>query len=325
MAMLTQSEVAAYQDQGYLPLRQRIDVRELAPVRALITELVDERAREYYREGKISSLYEDESFERRLVRINEESEIKAGNWDLARLVDYPELFGLVRNPAILDPLESLLGPEIAWTGSYVTRPKLPQDKHTAFAWHQDSQSYGEPTKHLHVVSVWIPLVDVDEHNGYLHVIPGSHTWGLLSSERDEINQIRTFDDVEKRGKPVALPMKKGDVLFFSNLLFHMSKLNTTNTVRWSVDLRYVEPPDSRVLTEYERQGYETFDSKYRMRPVTVRSRQPDKIAGLAQLRESVVERSYRLQEAKRRQNQTLSSAPAGADESPLSSPEKREK
>ena len=288
--MVTRSEIAAYEDHGYLVLRQKIDSQELAPVRALIAEFVDTRAREYYRDGKISSLYEEESFERRLAAINEEFEIEAGLLDLTHSVDDKELFSLVRYPAILDTLESLMGPEIAWTGSYVARPKLPHHEQTAFRWHQDSQYYGEATQHLHVVSVWIPLVDVDEENGCLHVIPGSHKWGLLKSERDRIDHVRTLEDVEERGTPISLPMKQGDVLFIPNLLFHMSEANTTRSVRWSLDLRYVEPSDSKELTEGERQGYDTFDSHYRMRPMTVRSRQPGKVASLRQLRESVIER-----------------------------------
>ena len=165
--------------------------------------------------------------------------------DLTQGFDSPELFNLVRHPVILDSVESVLGPEVAWTGSYVTRPKLPQYGSTAFPWHQDSQYYGVHTQHLHLVSVWIPLVDVDEYNGCLYIMPGSHTWGLLKGERGVDNLMITFEDVEKRAEPVALPVSQGDILFFSNLTFHASKRNATDKVRWSVDLRYVVPPDAQ--------------------------------------------------------------------------------
>ena len=283
MAQLTQSEVDSYRDQGYLVLREGLKPEDLASVRALIMMLVDKHARKLHRAGKISSLYEDESFERRLAVINEEAELGMRLTDLTHAFNSPELFDLIRHPVILDSVESLLGPEVAWMGSYVTRPKLPQNKPTTFPWHQDSQYYGAPTQHLHVVSVWIPLVDVDEHNGCLYVMPGSHTWGLLKGERGADMNIRTFEDVEKRGEPVVLPMRQGDILFFSNLTFHASKLNTTDKVRWSVDLRYVVPPESRPLTEQERQAYDTLNTHYRVAPITVRSRHPAKVANLAQL------------------------------------------
>ena len=220
--------------------------------------------------------------------------------DLTQAFNSPELFDLIRHPVILDSVESLLGPEVAWTGSYVTRPRLPQDKLVTFPWHQDSQYYGEPTKHIHIVSVWIPLVDADERNGCLYILPGSHKWGLLKGERAADKNIRTFEDVEKKGEPIALPMRVGDILFFTNLTFHTSKLNSSDKVRWSVDLRYIVPPEAEALTEQEREGYDTLNDHYRMSTITVRSRQPEKVASIQQLKEYVTRRNELLAESRRR-------------------------
>ena len=227
--------------------------------------------------GKVSCLYEDEPFERRLAPINQQAELGASLWDLTRAFDCPELFHFSRHPVILGSLESLLGAEIAWTGSCVTRLKLPRHEGAVFPWHQDSQYYGQATQHLHVVSLWIPLVDVAEDNGCLYVIPGSHKWNLLKG------QVHTWEEMEQRGQPVALPMRPGDILLFSNLTFHASKLNSSNSVRWSVDLRYVAPSQAQRLTAQQRRGYDSLKTHYRVEPITVRSRQPKKIASLAQL------------------------------------------
>ena len=235
--------------------------------------------------GKISCLYEDEPFGHRLALINQQAELRASLWDLTRVFDCPELFHLICHPVILDSLESLLGAEIAWTGSYVTRLKLPRNEGSVFPWHQDSQYYGQATQHLHVVSLWIPLVDVAEDNGCLYVIPGSHKWNLLRGQRGTDNKVHTLEEVEQRGQPVALPMGPGDILLFSNLTFHTSKLNSSNSVRWSVDLRYVVPPQAQRLTEQQRRGYDSLKTHYRVEPITVRSRQPEKIASLAQLQD----------------------------------------
>ena len=277
MAHLNPSEVDSYRDQGYLLLRQAIKPPDLASVRALILLLVDRHADQLYQAGKISCLYEDEPFEHRLALINQQAELEASLWDLTRAFDCPQLFHLICHPVILDSLESLLGAEIAWTGSCVTRLKLPRHEGAVFPWHQDSQYYGQATQHLHVVSLWIPLVDVAEDNGCLYVIPGSHKWNLLKG------QVHTWEEMEQRGQPVALPMRPGDILLFSNLTFHTSKLNSSNSVRWSVDLRYVASPQAQRLTAQQRRGYDSLKTHYRVEPITVRSRQPEKIASLAQL------------------------------------------
>ena len=283
MTHLKPSEVDSYRDQGYLLRRQAIKPSDLASVRALIMVLVDRYADQLYQVGKISRLYEDEPFERRLALINQQAELGASLWDLTRAFDCPELFHLIRHPAILDSLESLLGSEIAWTGSYVTRLKMPRNEGTIFPWHQDSQYYGQATQHLHVISLWMPLVEVNEGNGCLYIIPGSHNWSLLKGQRGTDNKVHTLEEVEQRGKPVALPMKQGDILLFSNLTFHASKLNTSNSVRWSVDLRYVASPQAQRRTRQQQQGYDSLKIHYRVEPITVRSHQPEKIASLPQL------------------------------------------
>ena len=61
----------------------------------------------------------------------------------------------------------------------------------------------------------------------LYVIPGSQRWELVGSARDENSKMRSFQDVEKRGAPIPLPMRRGDILLFSNMTFHGSKVNHT--------------------------------------------------------------------------------------------------
>jgi len=75
---------------------------------------------------------------------------------------------------------------------------MPNSQATAFPLHQDSQYYGKLSQHAYIITVWIPLVDVNEVNGCLYVIPGSHQWELIDSARDENQNMRSFVDVEER-------------------------------------------------------------------------------------------------------------------------------
>ena len=76
MPKLTQSDLEAYRHQGYLLLREGFQQEDLLPIRALISELIEEHAQKLYRAGKLSTLYETESFERRLDLVNEEAKPK---------------------------------------------------------------------------------------------------------------------------------------------------------------------------------------------------------------------------------------------------------
>ena len=283
--VIDQAQVEAYRNDGYVLLPGVFDDAALQPVRAAIEAEVDQLADRLYRKGKVSSRFADQPFNRRLVLLCESAGESVRIWELrTRAAVTRELYQFVRHPGLLELMTAILGPEVAWTGSFAVRVKLPESEVTAFPWHQDTQYYGNPTQHLHVISVWIPLVDVDERNGCLHLVPGSHRWGLLGGARDSERVVRMFEDVEQRGTPAVLPMRRGDVLAFSNLTCHASTVNTTNQMRWSIDLRYMVPEGAAARSDDEREGYATIYDHYRMRPITVTSRDPDQVVPWEQIR-----------------------------------------
>ena len=249
-----------YAQDGYQVVRQAISLAELEPFRDTLRDRVGAYARQLFDAGKIASLHEDLPFGRRLAAVHAAKELRGlGGWQLPPIG--PELLALIRHPAIVDALEPHLGPHITCNGDHMVRISLPGSETTVFRLHQDSQYYGEPTQHAHIITVWIPLVDVDEGNGCLYVIPGSHRWGLIGSARDENNRMRSFEDVEARAAPVPVPMKLGDILLFSNMTFHGSKVNLSDAVRFSLDIRYVRTPGSYAASELERAGEEFMFEK----------------------------------------------------------------
>ena len=286
--VIDQAKVEAYHNDGYLLVPGLFTEADMEPVRLAIEDEVDRLADRFYREGKVSSRFADQPFNRRLVLLCESAQESVRIWELrTRAAVTPELYRLVRHPGLLELMTAILGPEVAWTGSFAVRVKLPESEVTAFPWHQDTQYYGNPTRHLHVISVWIPLVDVDERNGCLQLLPGSHRWGLLGGARDSERVVQMFEDVEQRGKPVVLPMRRGDALAFSNLTCHASTVNTTDEMRWSIDLRYVVPEAAAARSDEERQGYTTIYDHYRMRPISVTSRNPDEVVPWEQIRDLI--------------------------------------
>ena len=267
--------IEQFETDGYFIVREALPDSVLQPIRDLIDRNVDAHARELQAKGAIESIHADASFERRLALLYRDSESRMRSWNT--FLFSPELYALVRHEAILDALQPLLGEEISFNGDYHLRPKLPGSTNTAFPLHQDSQYYGPQTGHILVISVWIPLVDVDEHNGCLHLIPGSHKWGLLPGARRADHNMVSFEDVEQRGTPVPEPMRRGDFLAFHNLTFHGSNVNQSDCVRWSVDVRFRETPGYRAQSEQERVGDDALQAaldRSGRPPLVVRSRHP---------------------------------------------------
>lgn len=228
------------ENQGFAVVSPLVTESQLEPLQGVLERVVQRRAEQLYREGLIQDVCVEADFDVRWHRIiqqcvaDEESSIW-NQWVFSR-----EIYDLLVQPAILDVIENLIGPEIRANGDYWVRPMAPMDRVTPVPWHQDSAYYPDhPSGPRDILTVWIPLVDVDSHNGCLEVIPGSHNWGLIDTRLSEGGKWKepVLDPLEK-GTLQPVPMRRGDALVFSNLLFHRSSLNRSNSMRWSVDLRY---------------------------------------------------------------------------------------
>lgn len=100
----------------------------------------------------------------------------------------PEYAALTRSPRLVGPARQLLGPEV-----YLYQFKInakPGNGGAGWAWHQDYVAWriadGLPAPDL--VNVTIFLDDVNESNGPIAFVPGSHTDGLIRAERSEVRR-----------------------------------------------------------------------------------------------------------------------------------------
>ncbi|MEU2424169.1 phytanoyl-CoA dioxygenase family protein [Streptomyces sp. NPDC007851] len=174
---------------------------------------------------------------------------------------------LMCDPSLTAILADVLGPDITYQGNGHLRAHAPGPL-VPVPWHQDAQFYGHGTELMarSMAQVWIPLVDAGEDRGCLAVVPGSHRWGLLSEAVSEDNvsqstrdrQLRIYQlggERARKSDVTLLPMKRGDVVVFSSLLLHTGTENRSDSVRWSVDLRFEATRESQTLTPAESTGY----------------------------------------------------------------------
>lgn len=235
--METNSEKFA--EDGYLVVKAVLHSDDLAPLIAVISEVVDTRAHEFYNAGTISDIYGDIPFERRWYAILQECGRENEVFGWHTLVFSEALFDLITHPKVLDVVEMLIDSEIQFNGDFWVRPKLPNEKLTTLPWHQDS-AYMPQTENDTHLTVWLPLVDVEVENGALQFLPGSHTSGLQTYHRveGEAFAVPVLSPTSSHTNIDTLKMKKGDLLIFNNLVFHRSLLNCSDIIRWSVDFRY---------------------------------------------------------------------------------------
>ena len=102
--------------------------------------------------------------------------------------------------------------------------------------HQDWNIVDESTDTS--LTIWVPIQDVDETNGCLQVIPGSHRWfSSIRSSNISSLYIKFESNIQKA--LVSLPVKAGTAVVFAFNLFHGSKPNQTQNLRKAVHLALV--------------------------------------------------------------------------------------
>lgn len=104
------------------------------------------------------------------------------------------------------------------------------------AFHQDLTYTDE--RHHRTCIVWIPLLDVDEQNGALWVVPGSHrwTWGPRAAS-DTLPTAAHQDAFLRRAR--CVPMGAGEVLAYDAALVHGSHNNGSTGMRTAIAMALV--------------------------------------------------------------------------------------
>ena len=261
MSGLTSEQKQQYDELGYVHLKGLFNPADLQPLIHELEGEIHRIARSYHADGLTKSLYADEGFETRFMRIVEDAEQAYREMVDSKFLG-PEVFNLLSHPAFLDIVEGIVGPEVHCQGRHRLRPKLPNFGVADFRWHEDTdfaakrvtyvqQQYGldrEAEKaggrflsrivaapQMPEPNFWVPLVPVDEENGCLHVLPGGHLHTPPYEEQWEPNTyVAELDNLE----PLVVPMEVGDALLMHQHVPHVSPPNRTESIRWSIDIRY---------------------------------------------------------------------------------------
>jgi ectoine hydroxylase-related dioxygenase (phytanoyl-CoA dioxygenase family) len=249
---LSREQVEYYQTEGYIVIPDLLNEADMAAPRQAMEEKVSMIADELYADGLITDKLAHRPFPNRLAELfkglTDQDFLKFGRGWRDRMPGY---FVLMSNPKILDAVESLIGGELYSNPVYNVRPKVPGVAAGAVPWHQD-KSYWRDANANPVITVWIPLVDANLENGCLHIKPQTHKKRVLKWHHETYSGTGyTALKESQLGKTetVVLPVKAGSAILFNDRVLHMSTPNLSESVRWSVDLRY-QPTDQDPMPQH---------------------------------------------------------------------------
>jgi hypothetical protein len=149
------------------------------------------------------------------------------------------------------PIAEIFCHATALGGSFIAKGK---GKQGSLKPHQDWNIVDE--NKYRSFNIWVPLVDVNQDNGAICVMPKSHLWGKTFRS---VNISSIFQDVEKElwGKMIRLNMKAGEALIYDHRLIHASGENHTDEIRLTTVFGII--PDEAKMFYYHMKNEKTIE------------------------------------------------------------------
>jgi ectoine hydroxylase-related dioxygenase (phytanoyl-CoA dioxygenase family) len=235
MKVLTQQQYDFYKENGYLIIENFVDQAKISQLKTALDTLVAEKARGLEQDKG------DFNLEKKSGHMIGEPVAAGILRKIQSIVDYsPEFAEFAESDRMLDTVEDLIGPEIYYHSSKLM---FKPARHGGIKpWHQD-YAYWASTK-PEQVTTWLAMDDATPENGCMHLIPGSHKWGLVKHGQPELQVDPKNLPLEKA---LCAPMKSGSILFFHVLTFHYSGPNRSDKSRRALIVDY--DPNKRITKD----------------------------------------------------------------------------
>jgi len=223
--MLTDAQVARFQADGYLRAGQVLTGDQVEVLQEEIARVIHDADKGGRQPVRLANLTGD-----------------AGHpvWQIVNIWEASDPFHeLIANPTIVQEMAQLTGAAQLriWHDQIQYKPAATGGVNM---WHQDAPLWPILAP-MTEVSAWVALDDVDESNGCMSMVPGSHLWG---NNIAFLNTLKSFEDMPREldGHQIEVrrcPVRKGEVHYHHALAWHGSHANTSGRPRRAIALHYM--------------------------------------------------------------------------------------
>jgi non-heme Fe2+,alpha-ketoglutarate-dependent halogenase len=212
---------------------------------AMSSHLTPDQVSQYHREGYLAPLdvFDDQEMARLNAQVSGFRERIggkfAGRFNQKIHLLSPWLNQLVRDPRILDRVESILGPNIlCWSSQFFAKDAHDQ---AYVGWHQDGNYWGLSSDE--VITAWVAFTPSNRQSGCMMVVPGTHK--LVAEHVDtfsENNMLSRGQEITvqvKREDMVPVELRPGQMSLHHVMIYHGSDPNQSDLPRIGFAIRYL--------------------------------------------------------------------------------------
>lgn len=224
--MLKDEQIAQFHRDGYLRGAKILDDQQVELLQNEILHVIDDR--------------EDKSKPQPVLCHNMNGDPDRAVWQIVNIWEASEPFKeLVLNKQIAEEMAQLTKANTLriWHDQIQYKPAAVGGVNM---WHQDAPLWPILAP-MTEVTAWVALDDVDEENGCMSMVPGSHLWG---NHIDFLATLPNFESMphEFEGRSLEVrtcPVKKGEVHFHHALTWHGSNANRSERPRRAIALHFM--------------------------------------------------------------------------------------
>jgi ectoine hydroxylase-related dioxygenase (phytanoyl-CoA dioxygenase family) len=154
---------------------------------------------------------------------------------------YREIFSLEsfhalpHHPALKRVMKMLVGEQVLIHPKPIGRLIFPNCDNLTVHAHQD---YRFMSGDVECFTVWIPFHDCPTNLGPLQILEGSHRFGVVRHEDEDLHVPEIAAGALREGDWVGGQINAGDVLIFHSLTVHAASPNRSDQLRLSMDCRF---------------------------------------------------------------------------------------
>ena len=216
---------------GYVILKNYVSKKEINKIFNQINDLTNISLNE-----KIS-LKNNKDLDLKYLKLkNKSPKLKSHIYDLSKYCD--SLVEIASSKKFLDISKLLLKSKTVFIDTPQVRVDHPKEK-TNLPQHQELNQISKD-----VITFWVPLVDINKNNGGIYFRPKTHELGHVKYKDYHLSATaagqkrvkilnKLFNKKEnKKYKSISPKLNAGDVVIFHSFIFHGTKPNRSNKVRW---------------------------------------------------------------------------------------------
>ena len=161
-----------------------------------------------------------------------------GNLDVIHF-DNPELMEFLMDDAVLDLVESIIGPDFGlWSSHFISKEP---GTGVRTPWHEDSAYWeGRFDKFTGIVTIWLAIDQSNRENGCMRVIPGSHKKADSDYIDVDIQENLFNSEIAEidNDKAVYFELEPNQYSLHVSRMIHGAEANTSISRRCGYTMRY---------------------------------------------------------------------------------------